>query len=170
MKTIIFRDDDIAVNTRGVKFEEFKQVQSLFDLYNVPHTIAIICRDIEKNVELIDFINSNPLIVPQFHCMDHIMFTESHHTVTSQFTDGIRIFKDLFGKKPSLFFPPWNMTDAFVTQTAKQFGMETSVKKVSLGQYIRVEGSIEEDVINFHYWSLKDRNQLGDALKIYTGK
>lgn len=170
MKTIVWRDDDIAVDTRGKKLDQFKEVQALFDKYKVPHTIAVICRDIEKNTELIEFINSNGLIVPEFHCLDHIRYSDNHNLVVSQFTDGLEIFERLFDRPPRIFFPPWNEVDAFVEQMAFQFGMKTSVQKVSLGQYIRVDGEVEESVINFHYWSEKDRGLLETALKIYDAR
>lgn len=166
MSKIIWRDDDITVST---KMSEFTMVHDNFEKYGVQHTIAVICRDIDKNKKLVDYINSHPLIIPEFHCLDHEPYIHRHSIVRDQFREGIAIFEQVFGKKPTTFYPPWNQCDAWMGNVAIEFGMKASFQKISLHQYIRVLGQVAEDTINFHYWSHRDKFLLEPALRIHNG-
>jgi peptidoglycan/xylan/chitin deacetylase (PgdA/CDA1 family) len=166
MSKMIFRDDDIAV---GTKMPEFEMVHDIFEKYGVKHTIAVICRDIDKNKELVDYINSHELIIPQFHCLDHLPYTDKHDLVRDQFREGVKIFEDAFGVKPTVFYPPWNLVDPWLVNVAIEFGMRADHEKISLHQYIRAGGGVAEDTVNFHYWHHRDKFLLEPALRIHNG-
>lgn len=164
---ITFRDDDIGRMTTGHKFEDFKMVHEVFKKYNVKHTVAVICRDLLQNPQIIDYILENG-IDPQFHCLDHIRHIDNHDIIQEQFKEGVEVFEFAFGRKPTIWFPSWNLTDDYCNNMAAKYGMEVSYKKVSLDQYIRVNGEVSEDVVNFHYWHTPEQHLIEPALKIYT--
>lgn len=169
MSKMIFRDDDPAIQTKGDKLRQFMEVDALFKNYGVTHTIALITRDIEKNTELVDYIKANPHIDVQFHCVDHIDFTHNQNEVEWQMKTGVDTIERVFGKRPTIWFPPWNKTTEFCNSVAKKLGLKPSWVKISLDQYIRVNGHVAEDTINFHFWHYGDQVNLEQALRIHNG-
>jgi len=170
-KTIIFRDDDPAVQTKGKHFEMFKAFHQVFQKYGVLHTIALITKDIEQNEALVNYINDNrEQFDVQLHCVEHIDFTHNLQQAEWQFKTGCDDIERIFGKRPTIWFPTWNKTTDQLNAIAKRCGLEVSYKKISVDQYIRVNGDVAEDVINMHFWNYGDQINLEPALKIYTGK
>lgn len=164
---ITFRDDDIGPLT---KLEDFKKVHSLFELYGVMHTVALITNRLEENIELVEYINKASYIDVQLHCWDHIQFTSNHEIAASDLQRGIDKIVSLFGVQPTVFYPTWNMVDDKIIKIAADLGLKTSYEKISLSQYIRTKGDVKERVINFHYWAYDDAMLIEPALKIYTSR
>jgi peptidoglycan/xylan/chitin deacetylase (PgdA/CDA1 family) len=164
MKPFIFRNDDVSYKTEVGQFEE---VHKLFKKYIVLHTIAVICKDIQKNKELIDYINANNIDV-QVHCWEHYDFTQNHDKLRKDLPKAIAVIEKHFKHRPTVLYPPWNKSDAIVEQIAAENGLTVSNQKISLSQFIRFEGNTREDVINFHSWALPEIIILEDALKLYT--
>lgn len=166
---IIWRNDDVSFKT---ELGQFSEVQKLFKEYIVLHTIAVICKDIQKNPELIKFINENNIDV-QIHAWEHYDFTENHDKLKSDLPKCVKAITKYFNHPPSVLYCPWNKSDETVEQIAKDNGLTVSTKKVSLSQFIRFEGGPwpheeEERVINWHSWSLPELLILEDALKLYV--
>lgn len=170
MSKMIWRDDDPALQTKGDKLRQFIEVNELFKKYGVTHTIALITRDIEKNTELVDYIKANPIIDVQLHCVDHIDFTHAPiERVEWQLKTGADDIERVFGKRPTTWFPTWNKTTETVNKIAAKLSLKVSYKKISLDQYIRVNGHVAEDVINMHFWHYGDQINLEQALRIHNG-
>lgn len=160
---MIFRNDDVSCETN---LQQFAAVHELFKKYNVLHTVALICKDIQKAPDLIKYINDNDIDV-QVHAWEHTDFTLlSDAEIRSQFKKSIAAIKKYFKKTPTVFYPPWNKSDDRVKNIADQFGLTVSANKVSLSGYLRGAAG---DVINFHSWS-DECVDLEAALKKYTGK
>jgi peptidoglycan/xylan/chitin deacetylase (PgdA/CDA1 family) len=162
---MIFRDDDISYLTN---LEEFKKVQEIFDHNNVRHTVALICKDIDKNPELIDFIRSKDIDV-QIHCWEHIPLTEYHDKLIDHLSWSISTIETYFGNRPTVLYPPWNKSDSFVEAKATDLGLKVSNKKITLSKYIQFKGKVSQKVINFHYWAYEEAMLLDAAMKIYNG-
>ncbi len=158
---MIFRDDDISYKTN---LDQFKQVNSLFKKYGVTHTIAVICKDIHKAPELINYINENNIDV-QVHCFEHTDFTQLTETeLKAQFKNSIAAIKKHFKKTPTVFYPPWNKSNETVKAVATEFGLTVSNNKISLIQYLNGK---RDKVTNFHSWS-DECIDLETVLKIYN--
>lgn len=163
---MIWRDDDISYLT---KLEEFKQVQDIFDRNNTRHTIALICKDIEKNPELIDFILTKDIDV-QIHCWEHLPLTEYHDKLIDHLSWSISTIQTLFGKRPTVLYPPWNKSDEMVVAKATDLGLQVSTQKITLSKYIQYKGKVSDEVINFHYWAYNEAMLLDTAMKIQNSK
>jgi hypothetical protein len=161
---MIFRDDDISYKTQ---VEQFEEVHKLFRKYLTLHTIALICKDITKNKELIKYINSNN-IDAQVHCWEHYDFTQNTDKLKIDLPKCIKIITDNFNHPPLTLFPPWNKTNSEVGKIAEGNGLVVSNEKISLSQYIRFKGNVSNNVINFHSWALPDIVLLEEALQIYS--
>lgn len=161
-----FRDDDVSYQTELIWFQ---QVHNLFKEAIMLHTIALICKDIEKNQELIDFIKKNNIDV-QVHCWEHYDLTTNHVQANIDLNLCVNKIEEVFGERPTVLYPPWNKTDERLEAIAKDIGLTVSTEKVSLDQYIRVEGAVKEEVVNFHYWNYEDIIRLEKALEIYNSK
>jgi peptidoglycan/xylan/chitin deacetylase (PgdA/CDA1 family) len=164
--TKIFRDDDISHTT---DIALFKRVHNYFKEAIVLHTIALICKDIETNPDLIEYIKSQNIDV-QVHCWTHYDMTTDYEQVKEDLQKCIVTIKAVFGERPTTLFPPWNRTDETVNQIAGSLGLKVSNKKISLDQYIRFNGEVSEEVINFHYWAQQESILLEPALEIYNKK
>ena len=176
---IIFRDDDINFLT---DLDQFKRVDSLFKLYKVDHTIAVIAKDIDKNQDLVKYIKENPHIKVQLHAWQHVDFTKMDESkLTEHFTMGINKLTEVFGIKPTTWYPPWNRTNSFVNSVAIKCNLIPSWKQTSLMYYVqrnsvvydiknKVQNAHRLDfgVINFHYWADSDMMFLDPALENYA--
>lgn len=160
----VFRDDDISFTT---DIAQFKQVHDFFKEYIVMHTIALICKDLEKNPELIEYIKANNIDV-QVHCWTHYNLTTDPIQAEKDLRSCVDIIYRIFGEVPNTLYPPWNQTSEKINSIAEDFGLKASTKKVSLDQYVRCQGEVDEEVINFHYWAQQDVVLLEPALKIYN--
>ena len=161
--TICWRDDDINFET---DMHKFIKVDTLLQKYKVKHTIALICKDIQKAPDLIGYIKDNDIDV-QVHAFEHTDFTLlTKDEMRLQFKKSIAAIKKYFKKAPDTFYPPWNRSNAFVEEVAEEFGLTVKDQKISLSQYLR--GAAGE-VINFHSWS-DECKDLEAALIKYTGK
>jgi peptidoglycan/xylan/chitin deacetylase (PgdA/CDA1 family) len=143
---LIWRDDDISFET---DLKRFKQIQDLFLKYNVLHTIGLICKDIHKNIDLINFINKNNIDV-QIHCWNHYDMTLNYEKVKNDLPRCIETIEKCFGKRPTVLYVPWNHSDEMIEWIAKENELTVSNKKISLSGYLRGQTG---EVINFHSWS-----------------
>lgn len=157
---IIFRNDDISKTT---DLKQFKAVHALFNKYKVTHTIALICKDIEDNKQLVKYLKQQKNIDIQVHAWEHYDFTLEPVRLSEDLPKCVELITRLF-KKPTILYPPWNKSDLRVAHIARQLGLEVSNKKISLSQYL--EGKPGE-VINFHSWD-KECKDLEAALKKFT--
>lgn len=158
---MIFRDDDIS---RKTKVEELKPIHDLFIKYNVVHTIAVICKDLDHNPEIINYINNSTLFDVQFHCYCH-----QHNMTGKKIEVALEIFEGAFDKRPTVFYPPWNYCDPELEAHVNSLDMQVSNEKVSLHQYIARMGKNCE-VVNFHYWHKNECDLLETALRIFKGE
>ena len=163
-KELIWRDDDIHWLTN---VKEFSKVHDIFNKYKVKHTIAIIAKDFEKNVELIDYIKLQTNIDVQLHCYEHISFPHNLDILKNELKLGIKKIEDVFSKKPTVVYPPWNRTNDKVQRIAELLDLKVSTIKVGLSFYLKAIGNVDENVINFHFWSTGDIIFLEQALRLY---
>lgn len=159
-----WRDDDIHYST---DLRLFAQTQELFNRYGVKHTIALIAKDIEKNPELIEYIMANDIDV-QVHCWEHVDLTLNTDILEKHLLRCMETILSVFGKIPTTVYPPWNKTDEKVNEIASDLGLVVRADKISLSAFVRTNGDVVEDTLNFHYWAPQEIILLEPALKIYT--
>jgi peptidoglycan/xylan/chitin deacetylase (PgdA/CDA1 family) len=160
---LIFRDDDISYFT---KLDDFVRVHEIFQRYGVIHTIAVICKDLEKNTELVQYIQDHIKEFDiQVHCWEHTDLTAAGGDDLWRCKETLL---NLFGVVATTLYPPWNKTSDLVVSFAENAGLTVSTEKITLSQYVRVMGQVKEEVVNFHYWADFEVILLEPALKIYT--
>ena len=172
---MIFRDDDIGLETQAEawRFERFIAVHELFKEFKVTHTIAIMMNDLDQATELLAYLkqpeNAKWLSL-QLHCWTHDDFTTlEHRDLLLQFSKSFLQFITCFNTKPAIWYPPYNATNKECNKIAGDFGLIARPDKITLEQYIRCDGDVKEDTINFHYWA-DDLSLIRNALEIYTEK
>lgn len=161
MNKLIFRDDDVNSKT---DLKRFKKIHSLFLKYNVLHTVSLICKDIEKNPQLVKYIQQENNFSVQVHAWEHYDFTKHTEQLKTDLPRCIEVITRLFKHKPEYLYPPWNLTSPHVHRVAWQNGLILSADKISLSQYLR---GVKGDTINFHSWS-DECSDLEAALKKYV--
>lgn len=165
---IYWRDDDGGILTKAYRFQF---VHEIFQKYRVIHTLALIMKDIEKNKELISYILSykNEFNI-QLHCWEHFDHGNDFEQAKESIFKGKKAIKDIFGVEAAIFFPPWNSCTQEIKEFCKSIGMLAMPEKISIEQYIKVNGDVKEEVVNFHGWHQPEVNDLHKALKIYNDR
>jgi peptidoglycan/xylan/chitin deacetylase (PgdA/CDA1 family) len=158
---VIWRDDDIAVRT---KVWQLRRVNDILRDHGAQHTIAVIAKDIETRPDLLELIRERRMIV-QLHCWTHEDLT-AHEWARIDLARAVETLDLLFGRPPTVLYPPWNRTNAEVEEAAERLGLVVSATKISLDQFIRCGGDTDENTVNFHHWHGGDVELLEPALKI----
>lgn len=162
---MIFRDDDIGYLT---KLEEFEKVHQIFGEYDCLHTIAILTKDLHHHVRLVDYIKNQKNIDCQVHSYQHVDFSlATEKEVKFQLRESKKIIEDLFGVKPTVFYPPFNTVNLKVIQIASEEGLRTSYEKVSCVYYLKHRGDVMHKVVNFHYHDTNESVLIEPVLKLY---
>ena len=159
---MIWRDDDIGADTR---IATLQAVDDLFQRFRVEHTIAVIAKGIETRPDLLEFIRERRMVV-QLHCWEH-----DDLTADLEARDDLARAVDLLAEhltRPTVLYPPWNRTSPELETVAAELGLTVSARKISLSQYIRCDGDVDSNVINFHFWYPPEYEQLQQALLIAT--
>lgn len=156
---MIWRDDDVGTATR---YSHLARVNDALQRFGQAHTIAVVVKGIEARRDLIDLILERGMIV-QLHCWTHDDLTTDAPALAN-LGRAVTTLATLFGRRPTVLYPPWNRTNSVVDARAAELGLEVSAKKVSLTQFIRCAGDVAESTINFHHWHQPDRDLLEPAL------
>lgn len=159
---LIWRDDDISAQTN---VWELLLADDVLRAAGLRHTVAVIAKDIEDHVELIDAIRERRMDV-QLHCWTHDDLTIDRESLRN-LASGVETIEQVFGQRPTVLYPPWNRADGMVYEVAESLGLRVSNQKVSLQKYIKVGGDVAEDVVNFHYWSEEERALLLEAIDVF---
>lgn len=173
---IIWRDDDlgyahtahageIEMDSERI-FNDFVKVDQLFIKYGVKHTVAVIAKDVEKSINLIEYVKAHKHIDVQLHCWEHLHYPQHMDVFSSHIEKGINKLTEVFGKRPTVFYPPYNDVCVEMRPICKQQGLELSYLKMDLIGYLKGR---KVPVINFHYWA-DECKDLEEALKKYMGK
>lgn len=166
-RKLIYRDDDCPIHA----FKDFVWVHETLREAGIVHTVALICRNLDRYRDYVDYIKSDPeFFDPQFHCLDHINHPQNHDIVYEQFDEGTKMFKSVFGIYPTVWYPTWNLSDAYCNDMAQRFGMVSNPKKFSFGQFLRKPEAVmqsENPVLNYHHWSKEEREMLPQVIKLY---
>lgn len=156
---MIWRDDDIGQNTR---LDVLTAVDDVFQRHSKPHTIAVIASGIDTRPDLIDLIRERRMIV-QLHCWEHDDLSVDA-AARCELARAADLLESLF-VRPTVLYPPWNRTSPELEEVAAYLGLTVSHKKVSLSQYVRVKGDVNENVVNFHHWHVPDVLLLERAIE-----
>ncbi len=157
---ITLRDDDIDVHT---KLSNLKKIHELFKKYNTVHAIAVICDKIEKNIEVVNYIKSEPLFEIWAHGWNHVDYRQlDEGSIINHIVKCKLKLLEVFGVVPTHFAPPWNWTSPTLEKVCEKYGMKVSHEKISLLQYLK--SSTTDALINIHHWS-DECDDLEDALK-----
>jgi peptidoglycan/xylan/chitin deacetylase (PgdA/CDA1 family) len=157
---VIWRDDDILKTPNSL--DALLEVDDLCQRYLQPHTVAVIVETLTPALATV--LRGRGMDV-QLHCW-------RHHDLSvdaagrAQLGDAVQKIADLVGTRPTILYPPWNRTSPALEAAAAALGLTVSCNKLSLAQFIRVEGDVRERVVNFHYWHPPDRELLKTALQI----
>ncbi len=160
---MIWRDDDILWGSHGL--DQLLEVDDLFQKYDRLHTVAVIVSTLTPDVAKV-LIDRRMSV--QLHCWTHEDLTQDL-TAVAALGPAVEKIHDLVGVRPTVLYPPWNRSNASLESAAADLGLTVSWEKASLEQFIRFQGRIGEETINFHYWCESDRIALSKALRIDAG-
>lgn len=158
---MIWRDDDIG---RETPVADLARVDDLFQAARLRHTIAILAEGLDTRPDLVALIRARRMR-PQLHAWRHEDLTQSAQA-RAELGQAVDLIEQLCGERPTILYPPWNRTNADVDAAAAALGLRVSAEKHSLGQFLRLNGAVHLDTVNFHYWAEGDVERLPRALAI----
>lgn len=135
-------------------FDKFKWALEPFG-HEIPVTLLVVAKDIEKFPEWIKYIKDHKNYTVQCHGWTHKRYTTcSIECMTKDFTKAKEKIERIFNQKVTVFHPPKDAWNNKTIQATKNAGMlmrtETRVPKRFL------EGNINPFRIDFHYWNTYD--------------
>ena len=161
---MIWRDDDIGA---ARDLAALCEVDDLLRAAGQIHTVAVVVEPLSYDHALIDCIKSRGMDV-QVHAWTHEDLT-SDAGAREDLLRAADTLERLFGRRPTVLYPPWNRSNPDVEAAAARAGLTVSAEKVSLEHFIRSEGQPLCPVINFHFWSAEERRLLRSALALLRG-
>jgi len=100
------RDDDISKDT-GIDLLKF--IHNQFLTHHRTHTVALICKDLELNTSLVNYINKTHNWDLCIHGWDHINYSlASKDQIAEDLDKCILKIEELFGVVPEKWYLPWN--------------------------------------------------------------
>lgn len=161
---MIWRDDDIGAET---VLDDLLAVDDVFQVAPFArHTLAVVAAGVDRRPDLVDAIRARGM-VPQLHAWTHEDLTASRQA-REDLPRAVALLEDCFGARPTVLYPPWNRTDAAVEAAAAAIGLEVSTRKTSLSHFLRAQGDVRYDVVNFHYWHPEDASAVAPALQVHA--
>ena len=150
---IIWRDDDIiwggdAASPAG-PLARLAKVDDLFQKYGLTHTVAVLASTLTPDV--VRLLKERRMDV-QLHAWKHDDLSVYAHA-RGELCQALDRIEELFGKRPTTLYPPWNRVSRPLLRTARTLGLKVSHEKVSLHSYIDYAHVHSDLVINFHYWA-----------------
>lgn len=159
---MIWRDDDILMPRQSLA--RLLAADDIFQRYGCLHTIAIIASTLTPAVAAA--IRERGMSA-QLHCWAHDDLSTDAAAV-AQLPQAVARIEDMVGTRPTVLYPTWNKVSPMLLAKADELGLKVSWRKISLEQYIRCDGDVAENVVNWHYWHQPDVDQLEVALRIAT--
>lgn len=153
---MIFRDDDIGVNT---PLAEFREVHELFLGTKQIHSIGILAADIWENRSLWWYLCNTPNLEWCLHGWTHKHYSELPWTVFE--AEALRSLKELSARVPTgfppiqKFYPPWHEVTPAMKEVCKKLGLRLETR--TRDQIVH-----SRDMFLLHYWAYIEANQFTD--------
>lgn len=166
---IVFRDDDINYQT---DIKVLKHIHEQFLKHHKTHTIALICDQLEKNKELINYINSTTNWELCIHGWTHDNYSLlPKQRIEDELDNCILKIEELFHITPEKWYLPWNgwtKENGFdlvprVADIAIYHGIDVDTDCDHISHFLKVleEGKVPPtSTVYFHSWDIEDLKLL----------
>lgn len=95
-------------------------------------------RLVEIRPEVVKYLLKTPNYDIQLHCWEHIMYANMPSMVIYRdLAASCWKFMELFHKKPTIWYPPWNVKSIEMEQIADGFGMTVDAESYDLKKFLR---------------------------------
>lgn len=148
---LIFRDDCISKET---ELAILKHVHEQFLNHHRTHTLSLICNGLERNIPLIDYINSTTNWNLCIHGWDYVNYSLLSKTQIADDLDKcILKIEELFGTVPETWYLPWN-------GWTKESGFDLVPRVADIAIYHGVDVDIDCDHISHAVEVLESHRNL----------
>jgi hypothetical protein len=163
---ITFRDDDIGFDT---DYRIIKNIHEQFLDHHLMHTASFLCKDLEKNIDLINYINKTKNWNFCVHGWTHKNYSlASKAEIEDEIDKCILKIDELFGKTPEVWYLPfngWTKADGFdkvpyVADIAIYHGMDVDTDCDHINHFIKSLRKGEKPASRTVYFSCRDRQDL----------
>lgn len=153
---MIYRDDDVGFLTNRDELERF---HAAFEKFRFPHTVGLLCAQMEENHAVNNFIKGRRIFDLQVHGWTHRDYAQCSEEET--FEDLMRCKEFMrwkFGVTPRYFYPPWNVDSQAARRAAARAGLRFDNRRVEANDYL-ARGTLgaADETVNLHYWQDLDK-------------
>lgn len=123
--------------------------------------------------KLIDYMNTAPYWDIQLHGWEHAEYDKMTQTdIADHLQKSLDKSMELFGKTPTVWYPPWNRRNEDMETVAKAFGLEISNESYDIWRFLRETRSGEYAGTTFYYhlWKNDEYSLLDEALNVVAEK
>jgi peptidoglycan/xylan/chitin deacetylase (PgdA/CDA1 family) len=122
--------------------------------------------------DLISYMLSTPCWDFQLHGWQHDEYDKMSYTdIIRDLSASINLCKKLFGRAPTVWYPPWNRESEDMKKAAEFFGLGFSNESNDISKFIREakEGRFVGTTLYFHAWNKSERDQVPEMLEFVKG-
>jgi len=167
---LIIRHDDFDFRLAPVLYEE---IHKWFISRGLTET-AVIQLTQNGNIPtypeyLLRYIRSSPNWDIQLHGWEHANYGKmTYNEIYKDLAASHYMIRKLFGREPTIWFPPWNSRNEDMETEARQFGVTINNKTYDIGKFIREmkENTYTGHSFYFHGWNHNEMDQLNEALDL----
>ena len=170
MKPITIRHDDFDGR---LTTEEYVAIHEKFIERELVET-AVMQYAMDDRVKswdpkLIEYMKIAPYWDIQLHGWNHSEYDKmTQSEIAEELQKALNMSMKLFGKYPTVFYPPWNRRNEDMEIVADAFGLKISNESYDISKFIREvkSGDYTGTSFYFHAWKKEELDQLDEALDL----
>jgi len=185
-KNVVIRHDDFDFRH---DLKKYKEIHEPFLKYDITHTVNIQFFHNEQwrpKEDIVKYLLEEDNYDIQLHGWRHVKYgLLDFETSFAELSACCLWFNVLFGKRPEVFYPPWNHTDATTKKACDNLGIKISNENLPMKWYYKdhiVEGKDSMDfpeghkrfdefnTMYFHDHDPEDTECLDEVLKYINNK
>jgi peptidoglycan/xylan/chitin deacetylase (PgdA/CDA1 family) len=125
-------------------------------------------REPNYHPELIKYMNEAPNWDIQLHGWEHAEYDKmSPDDILSHLQKSVDKAQELFGKKPTIWFTPWNRRNEIMEDVARSFGITISNESNDISKFIREmkDGTFNGTTLYYHLWNRDEAVQIDEMIE-----
>ena len=165
---VIVRSDDFDFR---MDTSDYISVHEEFLKRNLIETVGLQFAQFDRlgnfRPELIEYMKNTPNYDLQIHGWQHDKYSEMEYThIVRDLAAAKYMCYSLFGKVPTVWYPPWNCYSDKMKEAADNLSMTIDNESYDIAKFIREvkAGSFTGHSFYFHAWQKPEKDLLPEAL------
>jgi len=165
---MIIRSDDFDFR---MPFEHYQEIHQRFIENGLVETAVIQVTqhgrmmNTEVKKPIIEYLRTAPNWDLQLHGWSHDVYSiKTKDEIYRDLAAALYHFDEWFGRKPSVWYPPWNEKTEAMELAAKSLGLIIDNEAVGIKDFVRQQKPVR--AVYFHSWNRDEMQHFGDMIKL----